>query len=62
MSYFSFNRLVPGAFNLDLIGSTCTALPYVDGDGDVSVQPPVHAIAFGAALAVTARVECESKL
>ena len=28
-SYFSFKRLVPGAFNLVLIGSTCTALPLV---------------------------------
>jgi hypothetical protein len=27
ISYFSFKRLVPGGFNLGLIGSTCTALP-----------------------------------
>jgi hypothetical protein len=27
LSYFSFNRLIPGAFNVGLIGSTCTALP-----------------------------------
>jgi len=27
MSHFSFKCLVPGAFNLGLIGSTCTALP-----------------------------------
>ena len=27
MSHFSFKRLVPGGFNLGLIGSTCTALP-----------------------------------
>jgi len=26
-SYFSFRCLVPGAFNMGLIGSTCTALP-----------------------------------
>jgi len=26
-SYFSFKRLVPGGFNLGLIGSTCTAPP-----------------------------------
>jgi hypothetical protein len=26
-SYFSFSRLVPGGFNVGLIGSTCTALP-----------------------------------
>jgi hypothetical protein len=26
-SYFSFKHLVPGAFNVCLIGSTCTALP-----------------------------------
>jgi len=26
LPYFSFKRLVPGAFNLGLIGSTCTAL------------------------------------
>jgi hypothetical protein len=26
-SQFSFKRLVPGGFNLDFIGSTCTALP-----------------------------------
>jgi len=26
-SYCSFKRLVPGAFNMGLIGSTCTALP-----------------------------------
>jgi hypothetical protein len=27
VSHFSFKRLVPGSFNLGLIGSTCTALP-----------------------------------
>jgi hypothetical protein len=27
LSYFSFKRLGPGAFNVGLIGSTCTALP-----------------------------------
>jgi len=27
MSHFSFKRLVPGGFNVGLIGSTCTALP-----------------------------------
>jgi hypothetical protein len=26
-SYHSFKRLVPGAFNVGSIGSTCTALP-----------------------------------
>jgi hypothetical protein len=26
-SYFSFKRLVLGAFHIGLIGSTCTALP-----------------------------------
>jgi hypothetical protein len=26
-SYCSFKSLVPGAFNMGLIGSTCTALP-----------------------------------
>jgi hypothetical protein len=28
ISRFSFNRFVPGAFNLGLIGSTCSALPW----------------------------------
>jgi hypothetical protein len=27
LSHFSFKRLVPGDFNVGLIGSTCTALP-----------------------------------
>jgi len=27
-SYYSFKRLAPGAFNLGLTGSTCTALPW----------------------------------
>jgi len=27
LSYFSFKRLVPGTFNVGLMGSTCTALP-----------------------------------
>ena len=27
--YYSFKRLVPGAFNMGLIGSTCTGLPGV---------------------------------
>ena len=27
LSYSSFKRLVPGALNVGLIGSTCTALP-----------------------------------
>jgi hypothetical protein len=26
-TYYSFKRLVPGAFKMDFIGSTCTALP-----------------------------------
>jgi hypothetical protein len=26
-SYYPFKRLVPGAFNMDFIGETCTALP-----------------------------------
>jgi hypothetical protein len=26
-AHFSFKRLVPGGFNVGLIGSTCTALP-----------------------------------
>ena len=26
LSYFSFKRLVPGGFNVGLIGSTCTTL------------------------------------
>jgi hypothetical protein len=30
-SYFGFKRSVPGAFNVGLKGSTCTALP---GQGD----------------------------
>jgi len=28
LSYFSFKRSVPGAFNVGLIGSICTALPW----------------------------------
>jgi len=32
-SYFSLKRLVPGTFNMNLIGSTCTALPR-HGDGE----------------------------
>jgi hypothetical protein len=28
LSYFSFKSLVPGAFNVGFIGSTCTALPH----------------------------------
>ena len=28
LSYFSYKRLDPGGFNLGLIGSTCTALPW----------------------------------
>jgi hypothetical protein len=27
-SHYSFNRLVPGAFNMCFIGSTCTAIPW----------------------------------
>ncbi len=27
LSYFGFKRLVPGAFNVGLIGSICNALP-----------------------------------
>jgi len=27
-SHFSFKRSVPGGFNVGLIGSTCTALPW----------------------------------
>jgi hypothetical protein len=26
--YYNFNRLVPGAFNMGLTGSTCTDLPW----------------------------------
>ena len=28
LTYFGFKRLVAGAFNVSLIGSTCTALPW----------------------------------
>ena len=28
LSYYSFERLFPGAFNVGFIGSTCTALPW----------------------------------
>jgi len=27
-SYFGFKRIVPSAFNMGLIGSTCTTLPW----------------------------------
>ena len=27
LPYFSFKSLIPGGFNVGLIGSTCTALP-----------------------------------
>jgi hypothetical protein len=35
LSYFSFKRLVPGAFNVVLIGSSCAAVPWrrLDGAG-----------------------------
>jgi hypothetical protein len=26
-SHYGFKRLIPGGFNMDFIGSTCTALP-----------------------------------
>ena len=29
LSYFSFKSLIPGAFNVGLIGSSCTALPWL---------------------------------
>ena len=32
-SYFGLQHVVPGAFNVGLIGSICTALPSVPGPG-----------------------------
>jgi len=43
LSYFSFKRLIPGAFNVGWIGSTCTALPHV-----VNLTGPAPAAAAAA--------------
>jgi hypothetical protein len=60
---FSFKRLAPGAFNMGLIGSTCTASPHADLLDDlraVHAQPghqpePAHHD-------VVQQVELESKV
>jgi hypothetical protein len=41
LSYFRFKRSVPGAFNLDFIGSTCTALPWL-----IPFRPQVDRVLF----------------
>jgi hypothetical protein len=39
LPHFSFKRIVPGAFNSDLIGATCTVLPRPSGSTDFRVMP-----------------------
>ena len=53
-SNVSFKRSHPGAFNLGLIGSTCTALP------SCAASRAAFRLALVASLAVTARVGIES--
>jgi len=48
-SHYSFKRSVPGAFNVGLIGSTCTALPGVVGRSEGAA--PADAAAGWAAAA-----------
>ena len=43
--HFSFKRLVPGGFNLGLIGSTCTALPMAPS-ASLSAQKRRNAMAL----------------
>jgi hypothetical protein len=38
-SGFSFKRLVPGAFYVGLIGSTCTARPWSPGEKEKEDEP-----------------------
>jgi len=47
VSYFSFKSLIPGAFNVTLIGSACTALP--------SAAAARHAAAFAGSPPVPSR-------
>ena len=50
LTYFSFERLVPGAFNVSLIGSICTALPRA-----VAMAAAMAAVARAAAAAAAAK-------
>jgi hypothetical protein len=66
--YFSFKRLVPSAFNVGLIGSTCTALPGAVPPEQVPRQhmQEGHIVIAGGGPktdhAVAAQVEVESKV
>ena len=56
-SDFNFKCLVPGAFNMGLIGSTCTALP-----SGKKVSHFGWAVMRPKALAVAAQLQFESKV